>query len=362
MKKLLFGLLILALLVSACGGVATSTPQPTAEPIPTATSAPPPTAEPTPTATEESAAADQARTLDSLRRLDDWPLYEMHYYGDYGFDSFLQAGIEIENRTQSFADEWACTCFAALNEEGDLIFGRNFDWHVHPALILFTDPPNAYASVSMVDISYLGYGVEEPSGAEREALLVAPYLPFDGLNEQGLAVGIMAVNEAEGGDDPDKVTIGSLDAVRLLLDYARDVDEAISLLASYNVDFEVGPPLHYLVADSAGNSAVIEFIGGEVRAIPNSEPWQVATNFVISGTAPESRPSLCPRYLRATETLEEAEGSISLEEAMALLEGVSQSITIWSVVYDMTNGAIQVVVGREYEQVYQFALEMGNTD
>ena len=37
--------------------------------------------------------------------------------------------------------------------------GRNFDWGLHSALVLFTDPPvpGAYASVSMVDISYLGY-------------------------------------------------------------------------------------------------------------------------------------------------------------------------------------------------------------
>jgi predicted choloylglycine hydrolase len=361
MRKLLFGLLILALLVSACGGVATSTPQPTVQAPLAATSAAPPTAEATATATEESAETDQARTLASLRRIDDWPLYEMHYYGDYGFEGFLQRGVETRSPTHSFADEWACTCFAALNEEGDLMFGRNFDWYVHPALILFTDPPNAYASVSMVDISYLGYGVEEPSGSEREGLLGAPYLPFDGLNEHGLAVGIMAVAEAEGGDDPNKVTIGSLNAVRLLLDYAKDVDEAISLLGNYNIDFEGGPPLHYLVSDSSGYSAVIEFVGGEAEALRNSERWQVATNFVISGTAPENRESLCPRYRRATETLEEAEGSISPEQAMALLEEVSQSgayPTIWSTVYDMTNGDIWVVVGREYDQVYQFELEM----
>lgn len=37
MKKLLLGLLILLLLISACGGAATSTPQPTATPEATAT-------------------------------------------------------------------------------------------------------------------------------------------------------------------------------------------------------------------------------------------------------------------------------------------------------------------------------------
>ncbi len=40
--------------------------------------------------------------------------------------------------------------------EGELL-GRNFDWNDHRSLLLFTDPPRRYASVSLVDISYLGY-------------------------------------------------------------------------------------------------------------------------------------------------------------------------------------------------------------
>ena len=41
----------------------------------------------------------------------------------------------------------------------DRLFGRNFDWRYSPALLLFTDRPAAggYASVSMVDIAYLGF-------------------------------------------------------------------------------------------------------------------------------------------------------------------------------------------------------------
>ena len=353
MKKPLFALLVVALLISACGG---GVPY---------KSAPQSTVVQTPATSEESAAADRSRTLASLRKVDDFPLYEMHYYGDYDFGSFLQEGLETDAQRQSqpvgLLEEWACTCFAALDEEGDLVFGRNFDWYLHPALLLFTNPPSAYASVSMVDISYLGYDEEEPSWAGRGGLLDAPYFPFDGMNEYGLAVGIMAVPYADGADDPHKVTIGSLHAVRLMLDYAKDVDEAISLLQNYNIEFEGGPPLHYLISDLSGNSAVIEFTGGKVSVIRNSEPWQVATNFVISGTLPEDRGSLCWRYRTAYETLEQANGNISPEEAMTLLEDVSQSgdfPTIWSIVYNTTTGDIQVVVGREFDRVHQFKLEM----
>lgn len=308
---------------------------------------------------------NQLRTLASLRKIDAFPLYQMHYYGDYGFANFLKVGVRSDRRSRSYSretdDGWACTCFSALGRKGPMIFGRNFDWYVHPALILFTNPPGAYASVSMVDISYLGYGKEEPSWSERRRLVAAPYLPFDGMNVYGLTVGIMAVPYAGGGEDPNKVTIGGLHAVRLMLDYARDVEQAISLLEDYNIDFEPGPPLHYLISDSSGNSAVIEFIDGEISVIRNSEQWQVATNFVISHSRSQDRAYYCWRYRRAYHILEQAEGNTSENEAMALLEGVSQSgrfHTIWSAVYDMTTGHIQVVMGREYGEAHEFTLEM----
>jgi hypothetical protein len=43
---------------------------------------------------------------------------------------------------------------------------------------------------------------------------------------------------------------------------------------------------------------------------------------------------------------------------MDLLEDVSQSLTVWSVVYSMSSGDISVAMGRDYDQVHQFTLEM----
>jgi hypothetical protein len=306
---------------------------------------------------------NRLRTLASLRKVDDYPLYVMTFYGDYGFKDFLQEGIQTGNRSykQEIRACWACTCFSALNKDGDLIFGRNFDWINRPSLILFTDPPDGYASVSMVDISYLGYGAEEPSWENRTALLDAPYLPFDGMNEAGLAIGMMAVPYADGGRDPQKVTISDLHAIRLMLDYAGDVDEAIASLQGYNIDFGGGPPIHYLISDSSGNSAAIEFLDGRMNVIRNTERWQVSTNFIISNERPQGADSSCWRYNTAYETLEQADGNISQEEAMELLQAVSQPgtySTMWSMVYNMTTGDIQVAMGRKYDEVKGFELEM----
>jgi hypothetical protein len=301
------------------------------------------------------------RTLASLRRVDDYPLYVMTYYGDYDFKGLMQAGAEADAEQplsyQEIRYAWACTCFSSLNAEGDVLLGRNFDWYTHPALLLFTDPPDGYASVSMVDISYLGFGRETPSWTERRRLLYAPHLPFDGINERGLGVGMMAVPYAEAGRDPQEVTLDSLQAIRLLLDYAQDVEEATSLLADYNIDFAKGPPVHYLLVDASGHSAVVEFVDGEMNVLRNQEPWQVSTNFVISEAMPEGTGSECWRYNTAYEVLEGANGSLSPDEAMALLNSVSQSSTIWSLVYNLSTGDIQVAMNRKYDRVHEFKLE-----
>jgi predicted choloylglycine hydrolase len=296
-----------------------------------------------------------------LLKVDDHPLYVMHYTGDYGFDEFLEEGLHggsgIEPHLAG-TNDWACSCFAAMARTGDVRFGRNFDWNDDPALLLFTDPPDAYASVSMVDISYLGIGKEEPSREDRLRLAEAPFMPFDGMNEYGVAIGMMAVPHAEGGNDHGKVTIDSLHAIRLVLDYARNVDEAIDLLENYNIDFSGGPPLHYLIADAGGNSVVVEYLDGFMTVIPNNENWQVATNFILSDVMLDQAKSSCNRYQIAYDTLSKTAGQISLEKSMSLLQDVSQDNTIWSVVYNMTSGEIHVVMGRAYEHTLEFKLEL----
>ena len=55
------------------------------------------------------------------------------------------------------APDWACTTYTAHTPQGETLLARNFDWYRHPAMLLFTDPPDGYASASMVDLSYLGF-------------------------------------------------------------------------------------------------------------------------------------------------------------------------------------------------------------
>jgi len=316
----------------------------------------------------EGLSEDEIATLNSLEQVDDYPLYTMRYYGEYDQQSVsmiddwamwkhLQPNLHTMQQPA-----WACSLFAALGEDEDMQFGRNFDWEYSPALLLFTQPQDGYASVSMVDIAYLGFGGARAHGLnelpikERGELLDAPYLPFDGMNEHGLAVGMAAVSSGEMKSNPSKETIGSLMVIRNMLDYARNVDEAIAILGSYNIDFEGGPAIHYLIADPSGRAALVEFYQGEMIVIPNKEPWHQATNFLRAGTG-ESPEGRCWRYDRISERLSASRGKLTAQEAMELLADVSQEETQWSIVYGISESGVNVVMGRNYggAPTYQLA-------
>jgi hypothetical protein len=281
----------------------------------------------------------------------------MRYMGDYHGRS---AAFDLQPSVDS-ASVWACSLFAALADPRAMLYGRNFDWRFSPAVLLFTAAPGAYASVSMVDIEYLGFTEEDaryladaPLQA-REALLDAPFLPFDGMNEKGLVVGMAAVLSGNMSPDPGKPSIDSLTVIREMLDRAATVEQAVAIMQSYNIDMGAGPSIHYLIADATGHAVLVEYYQGEMVVIPNQAPWQAATNFLeASGLSdPEGNNG---RYKRIVNHLAENAGALSPDDAMGLLAEVAQGITQWSVVYQINTGTVNLVLDKKYNQVYTFQL------
>jgi len=297
-------------------------------------------------------------TLSSLEKVNDYPLYVMTYYGDYGFGEFLETG----HRTALYVSDsleytWGCTCFSGLKNENSRILGRNFDWPQESIpLLLFTAPPKGFASVSVVDLGFFGYSSENlPDLMEnRENLLNTPWMPFDGLNEKGVAIGMMAVPQAESPYESSRITIGEIELIRLVLDYAENLDHAISLVQDYNIRIDE-PPIHYIIADLSGKSAIIEFYEGEMKVIHNTAPWQVSTNFIFSEY---DDPALagCWRYNRTFTTLNGNDGDLTNTSGMDVLKSVSHNNTIWSVVYNMSSGDISIATGSEFSGTRNYNL------
>jgi hypothetical protein len=331
--------------------------------------APPPTLTSSLTPTSETGAIQftqaEKDSLNSLQKVDDHPLYVMHYKGSHreatfaapGANEYQRSNFELENPTPL----WACSLFTALADTQGGVYGRNFDWDFSPALLLFTDPPDGYASVSMVDLAYF---FDAPAVTQLMALelndlsplLNTPSLPFDGMNEKGLVIGMAAVPESPTPSDPNNKSVGSLAIIRMILDHAASVEEALTIMRGVNILWNGGPQLHYLIADASGTSALVEFVDGEMVVHYNTNPWHQATNFLLSNTN-GSADGLCHRYDVLSERLEEEQGKLSLGEAMELLADVSQSSTQWSVLYHLHTGQISLAMGRHYSEIHTFQLE-----
>jgi hypothetical protein len=302
----------------------------------------------------------ETKTLTSLKQVDDHPLYVMKYYGEYALHpGFSQSTVREAEPTPG----WACSLFTVLLDEDHLLYGRNFDWEFSPAVLIFTDPPEGYASVSMVDIAFLGYNIQAASKLmdlpieERGRLLGAAQIPFDGMNEYGLAIGMAAVPPADMPLDPSKERIGALQMIREILDHARNVGEAVDLIRSYNIDFTGGPPIHYLIADATRKAVIVEFYQGEMHVLENEKPWHSATNFLRSSV--KDPKGNCWRYDKINARLNEKQGMLDSSSAMELLSEVAQDgkySTQWSVVYQIARGEVSVVMDKEYTNVHTFRM------
>jgi choloylglycine hydrolase len=155
-------------------------------------------------------------------------------------------------------------------------------------------------------------------------------------------VGLAADDTARAEPVPGKPTVGSVRILRLVLDRAATVDEAVAVFTAHNLDFSGGPPLHYLVADATGASAVVEFVDGEMRVERGQGPWQALTNVPVVGVAEQKRRE-DHRYGLIARAMDETGGVVDAAAAHRVLTGVRQAHTRWSVTYGLRSGEVRLV-------------------
>lgn len=326
----------------------------------------------------------ELNSINSITKVNDYPLYTMTYDGDYGFDDFLETGASTDAELVDFVVDkllkglpieinipsLGCSTFSVENEDGDRLFGRNFDLSYSPGMLVRTKPNNGYESISMVNLGFLGYGEDKlPEGLTKSiTALAAPYAPLDGINEKGLTVGVLLIPTEETNQQSDKVDITTTTAIRMILDKAATVDEAINLLEQYDMHSSANSCYHFHIADADGNSVVVEYINNEISLVEPSESYQAATNFLLTPGDYDFGKGQ-DRYEILMNTLKENNGVLNEKEAMDLLKAVSQeahdvgtgrlSSTQWSAVYNSKDLSVTLVSGMDFENQYTFKLFEG---
>lgn len=306
--------------------------------------------------------------LSSLKELDSQPAYTLDYSMDYRLDDALKTGIPAYGAITAHFNNIlkdspikatgftrvgkACTGFTATGANGDKYFSHNEDWRKSNYVVVTTHPPNGYASISVCGVSY-------PDG-DKEELLATPFYPLSGMNSKGLTVSTYSVSSCQPPVDPGKKPLLWPVALRLLLDRAATVDEAMALLDDYNIIIEEDNGMQFFIGEASGKSAIVAWINGKTVPVWKDGPWQVVTNFVQSDATPDQF-ICCNRYYTASKTLKNIGSATTPESAMKLLQATAQSWhnggTQFSVVFNQTQGKMYLTFGRRYEKVYPFTLE-----
>ncbi|MDO4262499.1 MAG: C45 family peptidase [Eubacteriales bacterium] len=316
---------------------------------------------------------------DSITELDE-DFSAVSYEGDYGFDAFLrQGGASSDSQVVQFLTEtmlsgteglsfqteaFGCSTISAQAQSGGYLFGRNFDWNRCEALIVGSRPTQGYASISTVNVGFIRQGAGMLTGlalnSDQILTMAALYAPLDGMNEAGLAVSVnMIEDNAQIEQDTDRPDLTTTTAVRLMLNQAADVEEAVALLGQYDLHGSMGMMIHFAIADADGRSVAVEYIDNEM--IVTETP--VVTNFYLAegekqgiGTSQSHE-----RYDTLMNLLEEQE-TLTTEGVRDALDSVSKhnfgefESTEWSIVYDQQAKEARYYHREDYTKSWTFQI------
>jgi len=352
----------------------------------------------------------EIRTVSTLETVGGNPyLFQMEYKARYDLDDLVSKdvdtnaelleyvvgrigkGLPLKIKSAQVADEDGematlnCTSFQAAKADGNgFLFGRNYDFFKNPTLVTVSRPKKGYASIAVSDMSHFGYSLEKlPSSfLTRLSSLASIYAPVDGMNEKGLCTSIMALPRQAALQDTERHNVGTTIIMRLWLDRCATVQEALDLLETVDVchDIAVGSGYHYMVADAAGDCAVVEFDkedGWKTMVVRKGEGdrFMLVTNHLLSEKYYTTEPDPAVgnphskswwRYETAGAYLAAHEGSLTLDEAQECLSLVHWKDLVWedgtvedtqfSNVYDQKAITLDLRNWNDYETTHHFSL------
>lgn len=350
----------------------------------------------------------------------DGAVYTMDVKGDFYLDEFVeQGGVKNDTELINFITknitkdiiklnitdpEIACSSFTATSESGDKLFGRNYDFSKTNTCVVKTQANEGrHASISCVDLQFLGIDVNKNVEGlmDKFTCLAATYAPLDGINDAGVSCGIYMTYQ---GDDEtvatdqntEKPDFTSTTLLRLILDYADNVDEAVEIASSYDLHDSAKTSYHYMVADASGKSVILEWTAETdksdndgskrtLKVIYNDDDkhigelegrtdYQVVTNFVLQPDYYKDSESDdkngVDRYDRIYEELNKTNGVVKDENAaMDILAIVGRrdwnnddnnGCTVHSAVYNLTDKTMLFVPNENYTDssaIFSFKFE-----
>ena len=372
-----------------------------------------PASGPTPTKNDAKLVLDKDKLamIYSLRDLEGnkGRIYEMDYTVDYMLDKALNFGIHdtqtlkmfvalnlmdtiISTKSMNISYDAGCSAFACPDKtSGDYLMGRNFDFNHKdqnsnripiPVIAVHTAPAGGKKSVSFVDGQFVDYksGFYTDGESDLSMLMALPYLLLDGINEDGFAVSVLKLDgNPTQQQETGKKKIFTTVAMRMLLDKAGTVQEALTLLDKYNMCTDNVPAsYHFFMADAKGNYAIVEYTNPNLDENPNkmeiltgNDTLRCVTNFYVAPSMGETAHGMkysshgMDRYKILRQGLLEKNYLLTSDEGMNLLKKAAQGpeselttgFTQWSEMYNLTKRRVTMSILREWDKTFSFEVK-----
>lgn len=232
-----------------------------------------------------------------------------------------------------------CSIFGKLQDE-KIVIAKNFDWVQYGGNICFVPSYRSYG------ISTIGCSFIEQMGSDRV---------YEGMNEKGLFVSAIALPTI--GEDVRKSTplkINSLSMVKFILERATDVEEGISIIKSFTIDYRIKygwPKVQYFLVDPQNNVGIYEEgVFEEIVNLTKGE-YRALTNQSIKSKRD------CIRYEKIKGFLDKDQ-FIGEKECIDILSMVTQErLTAWSSIYDINEKKFSIFIEQKFENKYDFDLK-----
>lgn len=198
--------------------------------------------------------------------------------------------------------------------------GRNMDWGIGVAGLLYRlEPAGGHKSLNVAGVPSNSKNGTPTAGELRAAAACAPWLVMDGVNDAGLFAACLQVDRytAPGSGTP----VAQMSLVRILLDKAGSVDEAVSLVqgldpAEFGGTWSAQGAMHWIVCDNTGDAAVIEMDAGrQITRRQTTDTCMCVTNIMVHDGACKND----ARWKKLTQAVTNAGGRLSTVQLAALM-------------------------------------------
>ncbi len=288
----------------------------------------------------------------------------------------------------------ACSTF--LLEKGpQFMLAKSYDWIVEDGLIIINKRQIVKQAMTpdhpMQWVSKYGSVIFTQAGRE---------LPMGGMNETGLSIELMWLEDTVYPSPDSRSSVNELQWIQYQLDTACSIKEILESDSILRIDINSKSLIHFIVIDNTGNSAIIEFINGEMVVHAHSEmliPVLTNNTYIDSlkflkehqGFGGKKMPSegfeSLDRFVRISTQLQDFllnSETISAASAFHILLSVANfeeapkeeatfenmeklMRTRWNIVYDISNKEIQFLT-ESYQKVRTIRLSAfdfdGSTD